>query len=193
MRIEKKLVFGSCLVQTFIDMNTTSRKEAITFGLTHYFTGKPCVHNHVAKRSVLTRVCMECDRLRKEELRSTKADETRAKKRESYKKHAKKACAQKKTYRQANKGKINALNAARKTVIKQRTPVWLTAVDKERIGNEYKLAALLTKLTGEAWHVDHKVPLQGKLVSGLHVPYNLQVMRGKENISKKNKFEVDHA
>ena len=72
----------------------------------------------------------------------------------------------------------------------QRTPKWLTDIDYERIQNEYKLAALQSKITGEPWHVDHVIPLQGKLVSGLHVPSNLRAMRGNDNISKHNNFEV---
>lgn len=85
---------------------------------------------------------------------------------------------------------IAAYEAARRALKMQRTPGWLTDIDKERIQNEYKLAALQTKITGEKWHVDHIVPLQGKLVSGLHVPSNLMAMRGKDNISKHNNFEV---
>jgi hypothetical protein len=85
------------------------------------------------------------------------------------------------------------LVAARKIVIKQRTPKWLDAISFDRIKNEYQLAALLSKVTGSSWHVDHIIPLQGKLVSGLHVPSNLRVLPALENISKKNKFEVIHA
>jgi hypothetical protein len=70
----------------------------------------------------------------------------------------------------------------------QRTPSWLTDIDYERIGNEYKLAALLTKVTGSSWHVDHIIPLQGKMVSGLHVPSNLRVLPATENIRKSNLF-----
>jgi len=100
--------------------------------------------------------------------------------------------AQKREYRQANKGKINFLCAMRKKVVKQRTPAWLSPFDRLKIKCYYSVAAMLARNNKEPWHVDHIIPLQGKLVSGLHVPNNLQFLRGVDNIRKKNKFEVAH-
>lgn len=70
----------------------------------------------------------------------------------------------------------------------QRTPAWLTKDDFWMIEQAYELAALRTKVTGIEWHVDHIIPLKGKLVSGLHVPKNLQVILAKENLHKSNIF-----
>ena len=89
-----------------------------------------------------------------------------------------------------NAATINAKNRTRKAAKKFRTPGWLTDIDYERIGNEYKLAALLTKVTGQKWEVDHIIPLQGKLVSGLHVPSNLRAIPAFENRSKHNQYEA---
>jgi len=91
-------------------------------------------------------------------------------------------------YKKKNPHKANASKAKRKAAKNQRTPKWLNPIDFERIKNQYKLAEILTKLHNEPWHVDHIIPLQGKMVSGLHVPSNLQVIRGSDNCSKQNTF-----
>ena len=70
----------------------------------------------------------------------------------------------------------------------KRMPKWLTATDKWMIKEAYHIATLRTKATGIIWEVDHIIPLQGKTVSGLHVPTNLQLMIKSENCSKGNKY-----
>ena len=135
---------------------------------------------------------MECEKEKIQRFRTNNPELSRARKREAYQRHAEHARAQKKKYRELNRGKINALVAARKVVVKQRTPAWLSAFDKLKIRCMYQLAAMYTRENKEPWHVDHIIPMQGKNVSGLHTPSNLRVMRGVDNISKKNKYEVEN-
>lgn len=78
----------------------------------------------------------------------------------------------------------------RQAALLQRTPNWLTENDVWMMQQAYELASLRTKIFGFSWHVDHIIPLQGKLVSGFHTPYNLQVIPATENIAKLNRFEV---
>ena len=85
---------------------------------------------------------------------------------------------------------IAAYEANRRAIKLQRTPKWVDSEELWLIKEAYALAALRTKQFGFNWHVDHIVPLQGRYVSGLHVPGNLQVIPGVDNISKCNKYEV---
>lgn len=70
-----------------------------------------------------------------------------------------------------------------------RTPKWLTPSDWIEIKWVYKIARQLTKETGISHVVDHIIPLQGKIISGLHCPQNLQVIPARQNESKGNKFQ----
>ena len=78
--------------------------------------------------------------------------------------------------------------AARYSAKRRRTPPWLTAEHKRQIRAVYAECRRVSKETGVKHHVDHIVPLVGKTVSGLHVPWNLQIITGAENARKANKW-----
>lgn len=51
----------------------TKRAEAISLGLIHYFTGRPCKHGHVSKRYTQNGICAECNYRRLGQLEKYKA------------------------------------------------------------------------------------------------------------------------
>lgn len=93
-----------------------------------------------------------------------------------------------KDWAQRNKDKVNANWMKREAAKKNRTPSWLTDDDLWFIEQAYDIAYVRTKMLGVQHHVDHIFPLQGKTVSGLHVPWNLQVIPAKLNRQKSNHF-----
>lgn len=85
-----------------------------------------------------------------------------------------------------SKAKVAANVRKRQAAKLQRTPSW---ANQQLIDAFYLEARRLEDLTGIKFHVDHIIPLQGELVSGLHVASNLQLLPAHENISKSNNFE----
>ena len=90
----------------------------------------------------------------------------------------------------ANRWKKLSGDAPKRRAAKaNRTPTWLSCEDFWMMREAYSLCALRSKITGVKHHVDHVVPLRGKSVCGLHVPWNLQVIPAFENLIKSNKLE----
>lgn len=81
-----------------------------------------------------------------------------------------------------NKGKVTAYARAYQLLKLHRIPKWLSDKDRQLIMDFYE-----NRPIGQ--HVDHIVPLKGKTVSGLHVPWNLQYLSAEENIKKSNLFK----
>lgn len=91
-------------------------------------------------------------------------------------------------YYETNKDSFNARNAKRRSAKLNATPSWLTKKQLLEIEELYLCARMFRLYTGQEYHVDHIVPLQGENVCGLHVPWNLQVITAKENLTKSNKI-----
>jgi hypothetical protein len=123
-----------------------------------------------------------------------------AQKSEAYKKTAEPKKSYQKNYRAENKEKISE---QRKSAYQQNRPKKLEQAaqaraqrkkrnvdysNREAIQEIHKQAGLLSEATGTPYEVDHVIPLQGKTVSGLHVPGNLMITPKDFNRSKNGKF-----
>lgn len=163
-------------------MKAGKRQEALLKGEKHYFTGKECKQGHIAFRRTVNGCCIVCEDLKnnKEERKQYMAQYVKENR------HKIRKIAS--NWQKNNKGKVNANTALRHSSKLQRTPKWLSDFDKLKIKCLYQVASMYSRESDQVWHVDHIVPLQGETVSGLHVPWNLRVIPGTDNMRKNNKF-----
>jgi len=98
-----------------------------------------------------------------------------------YRKHIKEQKARVLKWQKNHPGKVNAANVAYQAAKLKRTPVW---ADKKSIQEFYILASK------NNMHVDHIIPLRGKLVSGLHILENLQLLPSTDNHQKSNHYTL---
>lgn len=181
-----------------------TRKEAKELGATHYCTGEPCSRGHVALRKTKG-ACVECMKedwkIDNERRKSKpKSEAAKAAGRRYYERNKEMVKARaisrpkhevdfyKKKYKEENPELYKALTSVRKRRHREATPPWITKEQKLAMRNLYLQAQKLTKITGEKYEVDHKIPLIHPEVCGLHVPWNLVVITKKENLKKSNKL-----
>ena len=87
--------------------------------------------------------------------------------------------------RNKNRGVVLANKAKYRAAKRMRVPAWLNKGQRFEMVCVYVYCNALRRI-GLDYEVDHVVPLQGETVSGLHVPWNLQVIPRKENRAKSN-------
>lgn len=160
-------------------MQVISRKEAKENNLQYYFTGVACINGHVDKRLTRNSTCIQCKR-------GYNNTESAKAQREFYRwvgEGPTKKKLQDFNYSQTEEGKSirRAIKAKRRAAKLQRTPEWS---ETEAIKEFYMSCPV-------GYEVDHIIPLQGELVSGLHVLSNLQYLTEHENRSKQNKFNIE--
>lgn len=84
-----------------------------------------------------------------------------------------------------HRGIIYKRLAQRNLALVKACPSWLSEEQKRQIENIYRNRP-------DGYHVDHIIPLQNKNVCGLHVPWNMQCLKSKENMSKSNRFDFTY-
>lgn len=192
-----KMRHGSLWIQTVgIDMKTCTK-----CGKT-----KPLVEFVFRKDAQSYRGhCLECEKERAKQSFEKHREQKLQKRKERYQQNKEHELAMNKAWSDANKERHKELSARHykankhlyayrcslgRALKRSATPKWLTSAEKKAIQTEYELSAWCSAVMGLPYEVDHIIPLQGKKVCGLHVPWNLQVIPRSENRRKLNKFEV---
>lgn len=98
------------------------------------------------------------------------------------------ARARKAAWKKRNPAAVSKSTQDRNAKKLRATPSW---ANEFFIEEAYRLAKLREKVCGGRWHVDHAVPLRSKMVCGLHVEHNLQVIPRSANTSKSNRWWPD--
>lgn len=195
-------------------MRVIERSVARASGFARFFTGKPCLRGHVVERLVSNGGCLQCSYDKHNARRRANPEKMSAQRRSWIARNPERNRAIKSAWHRANpegqklrsrkwylanraqadaaskdwvlrnRGKANALAVRRYADTLQRTPIWADLAAIESIYIE----ARKQREAGLEVDVDHVVPLRGRLVSGLHVPNNLQIIHSSLNKRKSNHF-----
>lgn len=117
---------------------------------------------------------------RKRQRHMSNPEVRRAESRRYWAKHGEKVRERVRADRERFRARDNHLSRLKKARRIRATPAW---ANLDAIKAFYVEAAALGK------HVDHIIPLRGKLVCGLHVHNNLQLLDPVPNMRKHNKFD----
>ena len=132
--------------------------------------------------------CKSCDSARLKLLRLKNPEVFKASSNTWYSNNRDSVLKSRKTYAIENQDKRTALRQNRRAARIKRTPPWAKDIMRDYMKLVSKFSKALTKRTGIKQSIDHIVPLQGELVSGLHLPWNIQIISLSENSGKCNKF-----
>lgn len=174
-----------------------------------YFTGRPCKRGHVVERYKATRGCVACQKVvmsewyksnredllesnrnwklsNKERVASTAAvwraehrEQCRSYSLRNRRKNPDGSRVSVRLWAKKNKPKRKAYRAARQLRCRLATPRNVTSSE----------LAVVYLQCPKGYQVDHIIPLNGKLVCGLHTPLNLQYLRAMDNVAKSNHFD----
>lgn len=162
------------------EVSTFSRNKSTKDGLQS--TCKECQAAHYVKhRDVIHKRNLEWHRNNK--------DKERIQKQKYYQENKEAIKARNRQWHEANPDKHRQRISRRRAAMNNCQPAW---ADEEKINVYYAIAKWLEAVVpGQKYHVDHIIPIQNKLVCGLHVHENLAVLKAEDNLSKQNKFHIE--
>lgn len=173
-------------------------------GEPQYFTGRPCKHGHLDFRCTSSGSCMTCSRSMQAKSRAKRLEKEPDYWKNRYAMNPQKFRDNSQKWRKNNPDKFResqrrcaingrarrtATQIARQAMKIQATPSWLTKEHRKHIELFYEMSKRTTEQCGYKCNVDHIVPLKGKNVCGLHVPWNLRVVSAAYNSKKRNNMD----
>lgn len=145
-----------------------TRAEAKAIGLTRFFTGKPCKHNHLSERSTSSAYCIPCNAVLIRAIDQADGTEKQAK-------------------RKAGRRVVKHRRRSRE----RDAEGGFTTADILRIGDRQKWKChWCAKPTKKDYHVDHIVPLAE---GGTNWPRNLAISCPRCNLQKNRSDPLEYA
>jgi CRISPR/Cas system Type II protein with McrA/HNH and RuvC-like nuclease domain len=135
------------------------RRTAREYGLSHYFTGKPCPNGHVARRQLISGSCMECRGERQNARRKASPEAEREAQRRYRKKNADALRERHKEWQRDNPEKLSATRrvarSRRRSAEGTHTSAELLALFNHQRGK----CGNCKRSLRHKYHADHIMPL----------------------------------
>ena len=135
-------------------------------------------------------VCKPCKKVQNKRYHTEEKERVSINKKKYYLDNRKEILKSRSEWGKSNPDKVNEISARKRKRKGKANLKSLSTLKQSQIREIYRKCREYREM-GFNFQVDHIVPLNGKNVSGLHVPWNLQIVTAEYNLKKGNKYECN--